>query len=221
MTPLYAIARKPPIEQPYHLHYSEPMKQNWWSLDVIQRSAFEEAKHLLDPIDGDYNPRFSDECADVDDAGSAIWAFAETAWDWLPDLRASGCRIADQVRVKRGRKQYKLVYCAPILDLLDQDNSNLSWNGGLISWVTDTHLYEWEGAPPLMFQVLFHNREEYRDVMARPSMRCFVSQAFVDEYQRRGLTGVDFHLVPRTKRPPHAPEPKSVVVHRPSRRDLN
>lgn len=189
--------------------------QNLWTLDVLPRSGFEDAHHTLNPVNDNYRPRTSDQCDDIVNAGviGAAWAFSEKAWDWLPALEASGCRVAHNVDVKRGRKRFKLVYAAPILDLLDHEQSELTWNNGKISWINNIHLHAWAGQPPLMFQLLFHNKIEYRGVTSCPSGRTFVSQAFVDEATRRSLTGVDFHILRRTPRSGN--EPADVVVHCP------
>ena len=215
MIAVYSIDGKPPLEQPYRLRTIESVKQNWWVLDVVKPADFESAEHILNVRHEGEDSGASDDCLDIDEVDSAIWAFSERAWDWLPALEASGCRIASKVKVVRGNKRYKLVYPAPVLDLLDHKRTGLTWNAGTISCIGDVHLYEWEGEPPLMFQVLHHNRKMYRGVMESPSMKCFVSQAFVDEVTRRGLTGLDFTLLPRTKRPATVPEPDKVLVYRP------
>ena len=128
MTPIYSIGENPPCDWPTQLRITKPIEKNWWSLDVISRPAFEDTEHILEAIDDDYNELLSDDCADISKVDSAVWAFSETSWDWLPRLKDSGCRIANNVRVSRGSKRYKLVYCAPVLDLLDHENADFSWN---------------------------------------------------------------------------------------------
>ncbi len=215
MINVYSIIEQSPQLWPIKLRCDEPIEQDWWRLDVMPPSAFEEAEHVLNAIDDDYSHQSADLCADIAKVESGIWAFCEKAWDWIPGLESSGCRIAHKVRVSKGTKNYKLVYCAPVLDLLDHKTADFSWNDGLISWVRGCHFYEWDGVPPLMFQVLFHNKKEYRGVKASPSMRCFVSQDFSDELDKRMLTGVNLVPVPRTKRPVQISEPKNVIVYSP------
>lgn len=106
------------------------------------------------------------------------------------------------VQVAKGSKQYKLVYAAPLLDLLDIENSDeVVWNSDTISWVRGTHFYAWPGPLPLMFQVIYRNRAAYNGSMFGLSGKTYVSQTFKDEYEKRELSGLSFFAIPRTTPP--------------------
>lgn len=217
MTPVYIIAGQYPPVWPVMLSHGDTIRPNHWSLEFLSRAQFEDAQHVLTAHDDDYNPRTSDEGADISPVGTALWALSEKAWDWLPALEASGCRIAHRVRVAQGTKNYKLIHSAPVLDLLDHGNTELTINdvSGTISWIRKAHLYEWDGDPPLMFHALMHHPKEYRGTKVSASKWTFVSQAFADELKRRGLTGVNLYPVPRTAPPPGGLGP--VVVYTPAK----
>lgn len=216
MKPIYAMVTTPEWYERFRVHHAETIAKNWWNFEVISQANFEDAGHLLETSNDGYTSGISDLAPDICDADTTVWAFAEAAWDWLPALADGGCRVAHTVRVAKGKKQFKLVYAAPILDLLDHDRCDFSWNRGTISWVRDIHLYRWNGEPPPMFKVLLHNREIYRGVRVAPYQgTTFVSQAFKNELERRRLSGVEFIEMPRTTRPPECPEPDKVIVYRP------
>ena len=216
MIRVFGIEEVFPPEREFWMRRDHRMNKNYWGLELVSHANFEEAEHLLcaeceeDDVYGS-----SDMCPDLCEADTGIWTLPEKAWDWIPALQASGCRIAHNVKVERGSKQYKLIYAAPVLDLLDHDRSKLTWNEDTISIVHHWHLYDWAGELPLMFQVIFHNRSEYRGSMFGLSGKCVVSEAFVAECERRGLTGVTFTEIPRTQRPADKSAPEQVYLNSP------
>lgn len=211
MIPLYRIEEHDP--DLHKMRLEEFGERNYWGTEFIARAQFEDATHLLHAVDDNHHYGRSEQAPDISRADTAIWTIPETAWDWLSTLEADGCRIAHNVRIEKGKRQFKLVYAAPIMDLFDIESSGaastdilgpISWNGDTISWVRQYCFYEWDGPVPLMFQVLHHNRNGalYRGSSFGISGRSFVSQAFKDEYERRNLTGLRFIEVPRTAAPP-------------------
>jgi hypothetical protein len=180
------------------------LDKNYWNTTFVTPDQFENGSHMLEAWNGAYEHGSSDQCPDVNEADIAIWTMPEKAWDWLPALQASGCRIAHNVHVERGGKAFKLVYAAAVCDIFDVANSlNVEWNGNTISWVRGTRLYAWDAPLPMMFQVLYLNRDgaEYKGGRFGLSGRCYVSSAFKEEYERRDLTGLEFGEMPRTQPP--------------------
>lgn len=213
-TPIYQIGVSQIFLLGQKVHLKKPIQKNWWVYDVVSRSDFEDAEHTLVTYDDRYKAGKSDQAPDICAADNSVWAFSELAWGLLPELEASGCRIAHNVRVERGNKKFKLVYPAAVLDLLDHNLGYYSWNGGLISAVSEAHLYAWDGIPPLMFKVLLHHKEEYRGVTKSPYRGTFVSAAFKQETEQRKLTGIDFFEVPRSSPPQHQSK-SGVIVYTP------
>lgn len=193
------------------------IQQDWWNYEVIKQSDFENAEHVVKAVGPDYEPATTDECGDVSYATTSVWTFSDRTWDWLPELAQSGCRIAHKVKSEKGSKQFKLVYPAPIVDLLDYERSEYTLNGvtNTISHIRKHCLYEWAGELPMMFHLLLKHPATYRGVTVSPTTGTFASQRFADEYARRGLTGIDLIPMERTKRPANIEEPKNVIVYSP------
>lgn len=182
----------------------------------MERRDFEEKTHNLVVLDQNEVEQPTDTLQDLVSVFPGIMATSEIGWSWLTDLKKSGCRIAENVLVN-GSKQYKLIYPGAVIDLLDHEHSDFSWNEatGTISTVRACSIFEYSSEVPLIFQMLFHNRKEYRESMVRPSMQCFVSQTFADELNRRGLTGVELLPTCVTKRPAESGEHADMIVYRP------
>lgn len=215
MDRVYQILEQGPREFDYMMRREPNFEQNVWGMELVSTDQFEGAEHILIAQGTDYKGGgTSDKCPDMCEVDRGIWTIPEKAWGWIPELQAAGCRRAENVKVKKGKKQYRLIYPAPVLDLLDHTATTLTWNSGTVSAAHDWHLYDWDGAVPMMFQVIYHNKIEYKGSMFRLSGRCAVSKAFVDEYTRRGLTGVEFKEIPRTKRPESASDSPDVHLNR-------
>jgi hypothetical protein len=167
------------------------VKKSWFAPEVMTHAAFEEATHTLSVLDKQEHDVPSENLHDVDRVDSAILALSERAWSLLPALREAGCRIAEHVKVT-GAKQYKLVFPARVLDILDHQASEVHLNMGGVSHVRNRTLYDDPVDLPLLFQVLYRGPTE-----ARPSIDIFASQEFVDAYNKLGLTGADFYPVKR------------------------
>jgi hypothetical protein len=172
----------------------EPLEQSWFSSDVMKPEAFERKAHTLEVLDNKEHDVPSDNLHDVAWAHPAVLALSERSWPLLPSLVESGCRIAENVKVS-GAKQYKLVFPAKVLDILDHQSSEVHLNMGGVSHVRNRTLYDDPIDLPLLFQVLYRGPTE-----SRPSIDIFASQEFVDAYNELGLTGADFYPVSRTKR---------------------
>lgn len=171
------------------------MKQSWSSREVMTHENFEDATHALKVLDRNERDAPSDCLQDIDRVDSAILALSERAWALLPALREAGCRIAERVEVS-GVKQYKLVFPAKVLDILDHEASELHLNMGGVSHVRNLTLYEEPDDLPLLFQVLYRGPTE-----SRPSIDIFASQQFVDACGELKLTGVDFYKIKHSHRP--------------------
>lgn len=200
-TNIYLIENIVLPNKTYGLHRDGLFETNYWNEVLIKPEDFELASHTLDVIDDDYKKGTSDRAVDFYELIAPVWAISEKGWSWLPELVAGQCRVAENVSVSKGKKQYRLIHPRPVLDLLDHGSSELIWNNDVISWVRNTHFYEYDGEIPLMFQVIYKNRSEYNGSMFRLSGRTFVSQAFKDRYEELGLSGVEFYLIPRTPAP--------------------
>ena len=87
----------------------EAVPQSWSTLEVMQQSDFENKVHTLCVLDSSEKERPTDALQDLVSAHPGIWAISERAWDWLPELKRSGCRVAENVHVT-GAKRYKLIY---------------------------------------------------------------------------------------------------------------
>ncbi len=202
MTPVYGIKIPSPKIYPHTLNIVDGLVPNNWIEPALSVSSFEDAVHLLQATDDDYNQVNSDLCADVCDVESGVFAFSEQSWDLLPRLENSGCRIAHNVKMVAGKKRFKLVYVEPVLDIQDIENSQVSWNDHVPSWVTNEHFYEVHGTVPLMFQVRYHNRNQmpFNGVTSRRSGKAYVSLCLKQMADQLALTGLDFYEIPRTKR---------------------
>ena len=171
---------------------------NFWGPSLVQKQDFEDAAHLLMAEDEEYVLTESNKCADICEVEPAIWAISEDASDLSNALIASGCRLARDVTVKKGTKKYKLLYVAPVLDLLDIESSDIVWNSDQISWVRNPCFSKPESPVPLAFQVRFNNRNgaKYRGSDYGLSGKVYVSEEFKTLYEKGRFSGLEFVKIP-------------------------
>lgn len=209
---IYEIREKGEVR--FSMRLAEPMEMNFWNFELVTSEQFECRPHELVALNEHYNFGSSNNCCDICRAETAIWTVPRKHSDFLMTLKEQGCRITKDVSVAKGQKQFDLVYAAPVLDLLDLeatsklerdfDLDNLVWNGDMISWVRTPVFYSFSGDLPMMFQVVYRNRDNkvYNGSTFGLSGKTYVSEFFKAEYEERQLTGLEFFEVMRSEKTP-------------------